>query len=620
MALLAPPAQPAALVAHAADNPVAVENRRAGTTAWQGHEEEGAAIEGYASEVSVLPGETIHLHVSTDPAAVYEVQVYRLGWYGGTGGRLVATVRNQGAPRPRTADENGAGWPVTDSVPIAADAVSGYYLVRLLLLDGPDAGRAGQTIVVVRAPPSRRSQLLVQVPVNTWQAYNGWGGHSLYDSTSTLGRANRVSFLRPYAPGYLQTFEWEIQLIRFLEREGYDASYQTDVDTQRDPASLDAHRLVVVAGHDEYWTSRLRDAVDAARDAGTNLAFMGANVGYWQIRYENAESTIVSYKSTADPITDPTQQTVQFRQLTPPRPECNLVGVQWEGGLKSFGDAPRSYTVVAPSTDPWLAGTGLATGSVLPGLVGPEWDTQSCSVPGAVRLFHYEGGPANADSVRYTAPSGARVFSSGSMQFAWGLDDYPPDSTGVPNAVLPGLQQFMRNVLDDLGRPAPPRSVTARLVNGRLVIAVDAGPDKRIASTTVSLEGRVICRLPGTCSILAPPGHHTYDYTAVNADEWAQSAPLAGRVTVPNSAPRVSILAGQRTYAALAKDRDGDRLAYRWSLDGHALPATGRRVTPAVPPGRHVLRVVVIDGHGGRATASLRIVGRKSGRPSRRRR
>ena len=612
MAMFAPPlpAAPAALVARAADNPVAVENRRPGTTAWQGHEEQGSAIEGYASEVSVLPGESIHLHVSTAPSASYEVEVYRLGWYGGPGGRLVATVQNQGVPRPETADENGASWPVTDAVPIPGDAVSGYYLVRLVLLDGRDAGRAAQTIVIVRAPPGRHSQALVQVPVNTWQAYNGWGGHSLYDSTSSLGRANRVSFLRPYAPGYLQTFEWEIQLVRFLEREGYDVSYQTDVDTQRDPASLLEHRLVVVAGHDEYWTSGMRDAFEAARDAGTNLAFMGANVGYWQIRYENAESTIVSYKSPADPVSDPALQTVQFRQLTPPRPECMLVGVQWEGGLKTFGDPPRAYTVVAPANDPWLQGTGLSDGSVLPGIVGPEWDTQSCSPPRAVRLFHYEGAPANADAVRYTAPSGARVFASGSMQFAWGLDDFPPYSTGMPTQVIPGLQQFVRNVLDDLGRPAPPRSVTARLVKGRLVFTVDSGPDPRIASTVVSFRGQTICRLPGTCSVLAPPGHRAYDYAAANEDEWEQSTLLTGRITVPNSAPVVSIVGRRRpfTYLAVTKDRDGDRLAYRWSLDGHVLAARGRLVKLARPHrGRHRLHVVVTDGHGGRATASVTI-------------
>jgi N,N-dimethylformamidase beta subunit-like protein len=623
MPILAPPlpAAPAAQVARAADNPVAVENRLPGTTAWQGHEEQGSAIEGYASEVSVLPGDTIHLHVSTDPGASYEVQLYRLGWYGGSGGRLVATAANQGVPRPRAADEHGAGWPVTDTLSVAADAVSGYYLVRLVLLEGQDAGRAAQTIVVVRAPPTRRSQMLVQVPVNTWQAYNGWGGHSLYDSTSTLGRANRVSFLRPYAPGYLQTFEWEIQLVRFLEREGYDVSYQTDVDTERDPGSLLEHRLVVVAGHDEYWTSRIRDAFDTARDRGTNLAFTGANVGYWQIRYENGESTIVSYKSTADPVSDPTRQTVQFRHLTPPRPECELVGVQWEGGLKSFGDAPRSYTVVAPPADPWLAGTGLTTGSALPGVVGPEWDTQSCSIPGAVRLFHYDGGPANADAVRYTAASGARVFSSGSMQFAWGLDDFPPYSTGVPNPVLPGLQQFMRNVLDDLGRPASPRSVRAAVSHGRLVFTVDPGPDTRITSSVVSLEGHVVCRLPGSCSILAPAGHRSYEYSAVNADEWAESVPLTGHITVPNAAPVVRILSKGKVFVALAKDRDGDRLAYRWSLDGRALAAHGRRLRLVVAPDRHVLRVTVTDGHGGRATASLRVVvspwpGR-SGRPRR---
>jgi hypothetical protein len=242
-------------------------------------------------------------------------------------------------------------------------------------------------------------------------------------------------------------------------------------------------------------------------------------------------------------------------------------------------------------------------------------------VPGAARLFHYEGGPTNADSVRYTAASGARVFASGSLQFAWGLDDYPPYSTGVPDAVQPGVQQFVRNVLGDLGRPAAPRSVTTRIAGGRLVFGVDTGPDPRIASTAVSLQGRVICRLPGTCSILAPPGHRSYEYAAVNVDPWAESAALLGHVAVPNSAPRVAILARPKVYVALATDRDGDRLTYRWSLDGRALAARGRTLKPAAPAGRHRLRVVVTDGHGGRAAASLAVlVSPKLGRSGRPRR
>jgi hypothetical protein len=400
--------------------------------------------------------------VATTPAAPYDIQIYRLGWYGGSGGRLIASTQNAGRPQPHEAGETGANWPVTDQLTLPNDAVSGYYLVRVGLLGGPQAGNGAATIEVVRPPPDRRSQILVQVPVNTWEAYNPFGGRSLYDSNSPLGRADAVSFQRPYQTGYLQTFEWEIQLVRFLEREGYDVSYQTDVDTHRDPSTLLQHRLVIVDGHDEYWTSRIRDAFGAARDAGTNLAFVGANIGYWQVRYENDENTIVSYESPADPISDPALQTVQFRGLTPPRPECELLGVQFQESMSSSGDPPRDYRVAPDALgDPWFAGTGFTDATVLPNLVGPEWDTTRsffgdlCSKPGLKVLFHYEGSPISADAVRYTAPSGARVFSAGSLEFAWGLDDFPPRTTGVPNVVIPGLQQFSATRSTISGAPPP---------------------------------------------------------------------------------------------------------------------------------------------------------------------
>src|SRR5205807_7488832 len=141
--------------------------------------------------------------------------------------------------------------------------------------------------------------LLVQVPANTWQAYNDWGGRSLYSGPNEPA-GYRVSFDRPFAGGHDAAFRGEqaplaieIQVVRFLERNGYDVAYQTDLDTDRDPASLLTHRLVMVAGHDEYWTKTIRDAFDAARDRGVNLAFMGANIGFWQMRYEDDRQTIV---------------------------------------------------------------------------------------------------------------------------------------------------------------------------------------------------------------------------------------------------------------------------------------------------------------------------------------
>src|SRR5262249_34998743 len=161
-------------------------------------------------------------------------------------------------------------------------SVSGYYLAVLRLTNaGDDTGARGWIPFLVRDPTARHAQILVQVPVNTWQAYNSWGGKSLYRLNSTdRAPAVGVSFDRPLASPQ-NPFDWEYNLVRFLEREGYDLAYQADVDTDRRPESLLEHRLVVVGGHDEYWTKRMRDAFADAQAKGTNLAFMNSNAAYW---------------------------------------------------------------------------------------------------------------------------------------------------------------------------------------------------------------------------------------------------------------------------------------------------------------------------------------------------
>lgn len=547
--MLASAGPAAALPAPPAPTAIQVENAQPGTTAWQG--ETSGRIEVFASETGAAPGGTIHVHVSTSPAARYRVEVYRLGWYGGDGGRRVACspacdADEQGQPqRPPPAPPYVAGiadpplrapWPVTDSVPVGA-WTSGYYLVRAVLTTGPDAGRGADTFVVVREPAvaATPSQIVVQVPVNTWQAYNQWGGKSLYDFDGP--RAHRVSFDRPYGRYAQSPFWWEIQLVRFLEREGYDVSYQTDVDTHVEPASLLRHRLAMTAGHDEYWTRQVRDGFDAALAAGTNLAFMGSNTGYWQVRYEDAGRTIVGYKSAAiDPEPDPALKTVMFRQLDPPRPECMLEGVQHRW-LRAHQMGPTDYVVTAEAAgDPWLNGTGLAAGSVLRDVVGDEWDglnpwPDACRKPGLVVLLHHsENSPeGDADAVRYTAPSGARVFASGAQRFSWGLDDWGTRAYGH-TGTEPALQQLTRNMLDDLTRPAAPRWIDARLRRGAVRVRWGRVVDPRVVRIgVVRLEEGAkpvrVCRDVRRCVDDPPPG--TYRYGAAALDRWRRrSAPV----------------------------------------------------------------------------------------------
>ena len=345
-----------------AANPVEAENARPGTADWQLPRAPAGTVEAYTSQISVRPGETARFHVNTSPAARYRIKILRLGWYGGDGARLVACLPEcssdaAGADHPvdpidPVTGERSAGWPVTDTVVVGDDWASGYYIGQVQLTSGPHAGKvSGAVPFVVREPAGDESPILVQASVNTWLAYNEWGGKSLYASASTNGvAATKVSFDRPLNTAEFLTHEYP--LLRFLEREGYDVSYQTEVDTDAAP-SASSRIGSCRRGHDEYWTGRMRDAFEAARDAGVNLAFMGSNMAYWQVRYEKGRRTMVGYKLTADPEPDPARETVRFRDLVPERPECELIGVQYDYGQFDSGSVRRDFTVTtdaAPAT------------------------------------------------------------------------------------------------------------------------------------------------------------------------------------------------------------------------------------------------------------------------------
>jgi hypothetical protein len=334
-------------------------------------------------------------------------------------------------------------------------------------------------------------------------------------------------------------------MVRFLEREGYDVAYQTDRDTDLRPESLQQHRLVVVIGHDEYWTKRMRDAFDAARDAGTNLAFTNSNAAYWQVRYEDGGRTLVAYKrASPDPEADPALRTIQFRELG--RPECALLGVM-HYVIRTHQTGPVDYTATdAAATDPWFAGTGFRPGDVVADVVGNEWDslphspdTWACHQPGVTDLFHYEGPPQNADAVRYTAPSGARVFATGAQQWSCSLDTFNLGVHGRTLAPDPRLRQFMRNALTDLTRPAPPAAVDVVALRRRTVsLSVSPVADARItgyelfrhagdaAFAAADIGVAAVCRTTGEPCRQRRLRPGVYRFAAVALDRWGQSAPV----------------------------------------------------------------------------------------------
>ncbi|MDP9224201.1 MAG: hypothetical protein M3P18_10160 [Actinomycetota bacterium] len=451
-------------------NLVQIENSRTGSPGWSpglmdaSTHVTNAPVQGYASEVSAMPGQIIHLHVSLNPGAAYRIQVYRLGWYGGSGARLIVCLPDckkskQGVERPTPTADPATGkidarWPVTDQLRTRRDWVSGYYIAKLIVTSGPRQGKSNYVPFILRAPARHASPILVQASVNTWEAYNNWGGKSLYAYNSIGNAATKVSFNRPLGSAAQTPFGWEYQLVRFLEREGYDVSYTTDVDTDRTPGELLRHRLVIVSGHDEYWNKGMRDAFETARSRRVNLTFLGADIGHLQIRYEDSRRTIVEYRDAQrDPEQRPWLKTVEFEELKPPRPECTLLGVQNQGGFRGKYAQPRSFSVgPAALGDRWFTGTGFNSSSTLTDLVGYEWDSVKlgCQTPPLTILFH-AAGPPDADAVRHIAPSGARVFSSGSLQFTWGLDDWGQSRRFADRR----LQRFMKNAVDDLSGSHP---------------------------------------------------------------------------------------------------------------------------------------------------------------------
>ncbi|HZU58782.1 MAG TPA: N,N-dimethylformamidase beta subunit family domain-containing protein [Actinocrinis sp.] len=456
----------------AAANPVQRENSRPGTPGWEIPANAGTVITGYASETSVTPGQSFQLHVAAPPGSRYRVFVYRLGWYQGIGGRLIACVpgcRSSHAaiaqPPPTTPDSvTGlfrAPWRVTENVVIPSDAASGYYEAKLEIVSGAHAGAVGNVPLIVRQNPAApATAVLVQVPVNTWEAYNPWGGKSLYQF-NTSRHALEVSFDRPFDQSEFHDMVTRLELpwVRFLERSGIDVSYQTDIDTDTTPGSLLHHRLVFSIGHDEYWTQQMREAFDQALARAVNLMF-GSNSGEWRMRYAAGRRAIVEWRdssldSSLDPVRDPRLESGFFSSFG--EPECRLMGVEhlW-AAQRDLTSPPTAYTVVGPRSDPWLAAAGLAPGDVIPGVVGYEWDSyipdcfagqvvrlMTTSIPGSGGVTH------SADMVRATAPSGGRVFAMGTMELAWALDGQggrsaDPRVTALVTAALRDLTRSAR--------------------------------------------------------------------------------------------------------------------------------------------------------------------------------
>jgi hypothetical protein len=458
-------------------NAIAEENARPGTREWlltKGR----PAIGGFLSQASAAPGDALSLHVSS--AVPFDVEWYRLGWYQGRGARRLRVDRglpaNHGARRkvdPVTGMAE-ADWMPVLRLSIPAEWPSGEYAVVLR----PRLGAASYVPFVVRPGGGAVASVLVVSAAATWQAYNDWGGASLYHGstanapTITHGRrAVRVSFDRPYAlaqgAGYQQ--RWELQFVRWLEREGRGVDYAADIDLELHPEVLAGRQLIVFPGHHEYWSRPMRSALEGAVAAGTNVAFLSANEIYWQVRLDPSPlgpaRRVTCYRDPRlDPIAlrHPALATCHWRDAPVSDPEALLVGQMYGHVVRRPGDW------VVRNASHWLyEGTGLADGDHLVNLVGQEYDTYfpEFANPGTVLLAQ---GPVNADMTRdpddplfrpavhtatmYTATSGATVFAAGTFQWSWAIDRFGERAyRGVKTPYDDRVVRMTRNLFDRLG-------------------------------------------------------------------------------------------------------------------------------------------------------------------------
>ena len=464
-------------------NAIFLENQNAGTTAWAMTNPvttTAPEIAGYAGATSVNKGSSLPMKISLAQAGQYTIDVYRLGYYAGAGGRLMGSFGPLAGVKQQNCNVTVRAtllieckWNTSFTLAIGANWTSGLYVANLRAVTN---ARQSQIWFVVR-DDSSHSDLLFQSSFNTFLAYNNYGDaerHSLYEYNSTNGqRASKVSFDRPLGAvtgdptNANNMLRYERNMARWLESQSYDVTYISNVDTHINPAQLSQHKAFLSVGHDEYWSLEMRNGVEQARDAGVNLGFFSANTAYWRVRFEPSTNgdpnrVMVCYKDPG--ANDPVAPTYLWRGPENNRPENALLGVMYIGDYNGDG---FNY-VVNNAGNSYYNNTGLANNTAVTGLVGYEWDAvvnNGFTPSGLVVLASSPVVPTTAapglppgtdlnisHAVRYTAASGAKVFSTGSVQFAWGLD-----SSNAPSVADNRIRQFVINIFADMGaKPLTP--------------------------------------------------------------------------------------------------------------------------------------------------------------------
>ncbi len=373
-----------------------------------------AALEGYTDQLSYQPGESLRLHVSS-AAPEFSYEVVRLGPKPVV--RATGKAKGQLPPIPDNASSHGCNWPVSATIPIEKSWNSGYYVVRLSARQTDGSNVTGECFFVVRpSHPGRDTKILLQLATNTYNAYTNWGGYSLYAYNGrNRVQGRRVSFDRPLAS---QFSNWELPFIQWAEQAGYRLDYCVNSDLEFRPELLKHYKLVLSVGHDEYWSSPMRDHLERFIADGGNVAFFSGNTCCWQVRSEDKGRALVCYKQAyrADPLYrekgDLKLLSTLWSHHLVGRPENTLTGVGflWGGYHRSHGqlmEGSGAYTVHRP--DHWLfSGTNLKRGEEFGGkntIVGYECDGCELTWKDGLPYPTHRDGTPKSFTVLATAPA-----------------------------------------------------------------------------------------------------------------------------------------------------------------------------------------------------------------------
>jgi len=471
---------------------------------WQVSGAGDSTIQGFATSMSVNVGETENFKINT-PAKSYHIDILRIGYYQGNGARKVVPNMLPTATLPQTQPSclndtaptgliDCGNWAVSASWTVPTNAVSGLYLAHLVR---NDTGGSSLIPFVVRNDASH-SDILFQTSDETWEAYNTYGGNSLYQCTvncppgnpEAYKGADKVSYNRPWHSGADDNgASWfmyaEYPMISFLEANGYDVSYMSGLDVATKESLLLNHKIFLSVGHDEYWSGTQRANVEAARNAGVNLAFFSGNEVFWKTRWEpsidgsnTANRTLVTYKEThydapTDPQDPPTWTgTWMDPRFSPPaddgNPQNALTGQLFtvNAGTTDI-TVPATYSKLRFWRSTRVASLASGQSTTLDagaGTLGYEWDVDadngfrpaglmdmSSTTDSTAQPFTDYGSQTTTQSTThhltlYRAPSGALVFGAGTVQWSWGLDSNNPSGNTDP-----AMQQATVNLFADMG-------------------------------------------------------------------------------------------------------------------------------------------------------------------------